>query len=50
MTLEMRSNCERCQILLGPSDEAHICSYECTFCSACVEAMDQFVPTAAVSW
>jgi len=34
--LEMRSECERCQRALAPdSDDARICSFECTFCSAC---------------
>ena len=38
MTLEMRPNCERCGRDLPPdSTEARICSYECTFCSECVE-------------
>lgn len=36
--LEMRPNCERCGADL-PHDaaDARICSYECTFCAACVE-------------
>ncbi len=34
--LELRPNCERCDKDLAPdSDEAMICSYECTFCSHC---------------
>lgn len=34
--LEMRAECERCQHALPPdSDDARICSYECTFCSGC---------------
>ena len=38
MTLELRPNCEYCDIDLPPhSTEARICSYECTFCAACVE-------------
>ena len=36
--LELRPNCERCDRDLPPaSTEARICSYECTFCAACVE-------------
>ena len=36
--LEMRPNCERCDRDLGPdSQEARICTYECTFCADCVE-------------
>ena len=38
--LEMRSNCEQCQKFLPTeSDEAMICSYECTFCYNCVETI-----------
>ncbi len=36
--LELRPNCELCDKDLPPgADDARICSYECTFCSACVE-------------
>jgi hypothetical protein len=36
--LELRPNCEHCEQPLPPnSREARICSYECTFCAACVE-------------
>jgi len=35
--LEMRDKCERCATPLGmDSDDAMICSYECTFCTPCV--------------
>jgi len=35
--LEIRPNCECCDVDLAPdSTEAMICSYECTFCVACV--------------
>ena len=38
--LEMRPDCERCGVDLPPgSDAARICSFECTFCRACAEAM-----------
>jgi hypothetical protein len=34
--LEMRTVCETCGVALPPdSQDARICSYECTFCSAC---------------
>ncbi|WP_375164686.1 DUF1272 domain-containing protein [Temperatibacter marinus] len=34
----MKDACEKCEKSLPPdSDEAHICSYECTFCRSCVE-------------
>jgi hypothetical protein len=35
--LELRPNCELCDRDLPPDDpSARICSYECTFCDACV--------------
>jgi hypothetical protein len=35
--LELRPNCELCDRDLPPgSPDARICSYECTFCAACV--------------
>lgn len=38
MALELRPNCEYCDVDLPPdSAEARICSYECTFCAECVE-------------
>lgn len=38
MPLELRPNCESCDTDLPPSStDARICSYECTFCSNCVE-------------
>lgn len=37
--LELRPNCEYCDKDLPPStQEARICSYECTFCANCVES------------
>lgn len=37
--LELRPNCEWCDKDLPPaSQEAMICTYECTFCRTCVEA------------
>jgi uncharacterized protein len=37
MALELRPNCECCDRDLPPSSqEARICSYECTFCAECV--------------
>ena len=36
--LELRPNCEYCDRDLPPNSiEAMICTYECTFCSRCVE-------------
>ena len=40
MPLEMRESCERCATPLPKdSEEARICSYECTFCAACAEIL-----------
>ena len=40
MALELKAACEKCRSLL-PADapDARICSYECTFCARCAEAM-----------
>lgn len=36
--LELRPSCEHCNTALPPdSPDARICSYECTFCTTCVE-------------
>ena len=36
--LELRPNCELCDKDLPPGAvDARICTYECTFCAACVE-------------
>lgn len=36
--LEIRPTCEHCNKSLPPDSlEARICTYECTFCAACVE-------------
>ena len=38
--LEIRLNCENCdKPLPNESDEAMICTYECTFCKDCVESV-----------
>lgn len=38
--LELRPVCENCNKALPPdSQAARICSYECTFCAACVESV-----------
>jgi hypothetical protein len=38
MALELRPNCEHCDVDLPPEAiDARICTYECTFCAACVE-------------
>jgi hypothetical protein len=36
--LELRPTCEQCNVPLPPdSPDARICSFECTFCTTCVE-------------
>ena len=47
MALEMRGVCERCGVALTAEDEARICSYECTFCVECAEAMQHVCPNCA---
>jgi hypothetical protein len=38
--LQLRPSCERCDVDLTPdSVDARICTYECTFCASCAEAM-----------
>lgn len=38
--LELRPTCEHCNTPLPPaSDQAMICTFECTFCRACVETV-----------
>ncbi len=40
MALELRPNCEYCdKDLPANATDARICSYECTFCAACVDAV-----------
>lgn len=39
MALEIRPNCEYCDVDLPPAaTNALICTYECTFCAECVES------------
>ena len=43
--LEMRPDCERCGTDLPAEDPgAFICSFECTFCAACADALDDRCP------
>ena len=45
MALELRPTCEHCNKALPPhSTEARICSFECTFCAACVELLGNVCP------
>jgi hypothetical protein len=47
VALEMRGVCERCGTALEPNSPATICSYECTFCVDCAEAMEYVCPNCA---
>ncbi len=40
----MRTACERCEAPLAEGGDARICSFECTFCVACTDAMDGVCP------
>ena len=43
--LEMRPDCERCGTdLPAQNTGAFICSFECTFCAPCAEALDDLCP------
>ena len=43
--LELRPNCECCDRDLPPdSAAARICSFECTFCAECSDALDERCP------
>lgn len=42
--LELRPNCERCDRDLPPAAPARICTFECTFCPECSEALDGICP------
>jgi uncharacterized protein len=44
MALEMRDSCERCGVALTGDADAVICSFECTFCRSCGEALDYVCP------
>ena len=48
MALELRPNCELCDKDLPPaSAQARICTFECTFCVACTEAMKGICPNCS---
>jgi len=44
MPLDMKPSCEKCSAGLDALAEAYICSFECTFCPACSEAMELRCP------
>jgi hypothetical protein len=43
----MHTECERCGAELAPNGDAVICSFECTFCRPCAEAMFFVCPNCA---
>ncbi|HZQ02589.1 MAG TPA: DUF1272 domain-containing protein [Gaiellaceae bacterium] len=47
MALEMRSLCERCGDAVEPAGAAFICSFECTFCAACADALVRVCPNCS---
>jgi len=44
MALEMKAACMKCDAPLEDMGAAHICSYECTFCSPCTTDMSRISP------
>ena len=44
MSLEMRTECERCGAALAPDGSAEICSHECTFCPPCAAELEHVCP------
>ena len=44
MSLLMKAECEKCHAALAADGEAHICSYECTFCGPCSAQMRNICP------
>ncbi len=40
----MKPACEACDTALAEDGEAHICSFECTFCGPCTRRMDTICP------
>ena len=46
--LAMKPDCERCGTdLPAPAPGAFICSFECTFCAECADALDERCPNCA---
>ena len=43
--LELRPTCEHCNKPLPPAaTDARICSFECTFCDACTDKLEERCP------
>jgi uncharacterized protein len=46
--LEMRPDCEKCGAdLPAEAAGAFICSFECTFCTECADALDERCPNCS---
>lgn len=39
--LAMKKSCERCGAAIVADGRAYICSYECTYCEACFDTLDE---------
>ena len=42
--LQLRPNCECCDVDLPPHADACICSFECTFCADCCARLNAICP------
>lgn len=40
----MKTQCEKCEARLDELAEAYICSFECSFCPSCTQAMQNLCP------
>jgi uncharacterized protein len=47
MALMMKAECEKCQTALAHGATAYICSFECTFCEKCTQAMKSVCPNCS---
>jgi hypothetical protein len=44
MALDLKPSCERCAAAVAPGGGGFICSYECTFCQPCSDALGAVCP------
>ena len=45
--LKMKKHCEKCNASTDEKELAYICSYECTFCESCTQAMNAICPNCS---
>lgn len=45
--MEMRKQCEKCNLDLALDADAYICSYECTYCKECFEKLNAVCPNCS---